>query len=274
MFMRKKRILSALALVFCFVLSVTALAYNGGVTVYKAPHGECYHREDCSYLGSCSAMTLEEAVNANLRPCSRCDPPVLGVDRDTDTEPYHRPTSRDSSSSSGVSSSAPKSSSSSSSGSHFAAKVADSTAGLDYILYGFLGFIALIWIAGGAVAIRDRVMYKKDKAKYQALYGGKAIEELVDIPTGCVFGNDGFPRDSNAKGETWGDTFTFWRSASGNVYHGRYGCSGAKKPVNAITLYRQKNYRPCRRCNPSIPNVEWAVRASEIKMLKKRYEIE
>ncbi len=46
------------------------------VMVYVTPHGRKYHGEDCHYAKSgASAITLAEAHERGLTPCSRCRPP-------------------------------------------------------------------------------------------------------------------------------------------------------------------------------------------------------
>ena len=76
--MRKgKRLLSVLALVVFFCLSIPQRAYadNGNTIVHITNTGACYHKAGCSYLKSDIEVTLSEAVDKGLRPCSRCNPP-------------------------------------------------------------------------------------------------------------------------------------------------------------------------------------------------------
>ena len=46
-------------------------------TVYRTITGECYHTDECIYLKSKISLSLKEAANMGLRPCSRCSPPNL-----------------------------------------------------------------------------------------------------------------------------------------------------------------------------------------------------
>lgn len=47
--------------------------------VYITPSGTRYHRADCSFLRNTDLeLTLAEAHVRGLKPCTRCDPPVLG----------------------------------------------------------------------------------------------------------------------------------------------------------------------------------------------------
>ena len=72
----------------CFLISILAFlaffssfghsfADNGDTIVYKTNTGKCYHRGTCGYLHSKIEITLAEAVEEGLRPCSRCKPPKL-----------------------------------------------------------------------------------------------------------------------------------------------------------------------------------------------------
>lgn len=70
-------ILLALVIVFLVAASGHASADDGKTIVYRTKTGECYHRENCSYLRSSIPITLEVAVAYGLRPCSRCKPPTL-----------------------------------------------------------------------------------------------------------------------------------------------------------------------------------------------------
>lgn len=87
-----KRILAVLLFAaLLFAWSLSASAYNGDVTVYITNSGECYHRQNCSYLSSSKGITLEDAVQKGYRPCSRCKPPKLGEESDTDDAAYKAP---------------------------------------------------------------------------------------------------------------------------------------------------------------------------------------
>lgn len=73
--MRIKRIAACL-LLFLLLFS-SAWADNESTIVHITRTGECYHRAGCSYLKSDIEVTLKEAVDRGLRPCSRCKPPKL-----------------------------------------------------------------------------------------------------------------------------------------------------------------------------------------------------
>lgn len=49
---------------------------TSNATVYITDNGTKYHSSGCSYLrSSCHAVTLQQAKDAYLTPCSKCDPP-------------------------------------------------------------------------------------------------------------------------------------------------------------------------------------------------------
>jgi len=62
---------------FFFILPMPSYAYNEDFIVCVTKTGDCYHLDKCSYLKSKIEMTLEQAINAGYRACSRCDPPTL-----------------------------------------------------------------------------------------------------------------------------------------------------------------------------------------------------
>lgn len=64
-------------LILVSLLSSVAYAASGDTIVYRTKTGECYHTKNCSYLKSSYELTLQDAVNRGLRPCSRCHPPTL-----------------------------------------------------------------------------------------------------------------------------------------------------------------------------------------------------
>ena len=77
-----KRTKRGLALLLSILLlfssiNVVVFAASGDTTVYRTKTGDCYHKKGCSYLRSSIKLTLQEAVNMGLRPCSRCHPPEL-----------------------------------------------------------------------------------------------------------------------------------------------------------------------------------------------------
>lgn len=90
-----KQFVSLLCAFLILVSSTTpAFAANGSTTVYITKTGECYHTGSCSYLKSKLPITLQDAIDAGYRPCSKCHPPHLdsGVSRASNTA-YSSPAS-------------------------------------------------------------------------------------------------------------------------------------------------------------------------------------
>ena len=76
----KKTISILLVLVMALALAVTAYAVtaSGDTIVYRTSSGSKYHLEDCASLkGNGIEITLAEAVEKGLEPCSKCNPPTL-----------------------------------------------------------------------------------------------------------------------------------------------------------------------------------------------------
>ncbi len=62
-----------------------AFAASGDTIVYRTKTGKSYHTENCSSLKSSYALSLQEAVNLGLTPCSKCHPPVLDQTEESNT---------------------------------------------------------------------------------------------------------------------------------------------------------------------------------------------
>ena len=72
-----KRIFLIICLIafICVSSPIAEAATAHDITVYVTNTGECYHLYSCSYLKSCNAISLHDAVDEGYRACSRCDPP-------------------------------------------------------------------------------------------------------------------------------------------------------------------------------------------------------
>lgn len=92
MLKRNRWITRLLAIVLLISLSnIVVLAASGDTIVYRTKTGECYHTKSCSYLKKTSfTLTLQEAVNMGLRPCSRCHPPTLDSSSGSGSNPSVR----------------------------------------------------------------------------------------------------------------------------------------------------------------------------------------
>ena len=162
-------LLLLLSLLFSFLLAVPGQAGdNGDVTVFVTNTGERYHRYGCSYLKSSRAISLADAVEKGYTPCSRCDPPVLGISSGSDFSTYDVPET-----SGGVSYSAPsfsggpKVSSSSSSASHdyddhlsFKSVLPDLTEFIINVLINFSPFI-IIFLLGDLYSSKNTSLPRK-----------------------------------------------------------------------------------------------------------------
>ena len=74
----KKSISILLVLILAFTLVVSVYAASGDTIVYCTSSGSKYHKDGCSSLkGNGVAITLQEAVDKGLEPCSKCNPPTL-----------------------------------------------------------------------------------------------------------------------------------------------------------------------------------------------------
>lgn len=86
---------------FCFVAFLVVLYSCAKVevtevqSVYRTPYGSNYHIYTCSMVENTSKeLTIEEAVEQGLTPCSFCDPPVLAqsaLNNDSLTVRHTRP---------------------------------------------------------------------------------------------------------------------------------------------------------------------------------------
>lgn len=120
---------------------------------------------------------------------------------------------------------------------------------------------------------QERQRFNDERDKYQALYGGKKIEDIVCIPSGVEIGEDGLPKQTNTKG--WGSKFTFYASGSKDSpdrsFHKKRGCSSATFKLHACQIGSRK---PCRRCCPQHPDLQWFQEYRRIQEIKKKYSID
>lgn len=75
----KSKLFLKILTVFTSVILLTSVVYgaSGDTIVHRTKTGECYHKAGCSYLKSDIEVTLSDAIELGLRPCSRCHPPTL-----------------------------------------------------------------------------------------------------------------------------------------------------------------------------------------------------
>ena len=77
----KKTVSLLLAVIFVFALAVSVYAASGDTIVYCTSSGTKYHKEGCSsFKDNGIAISLQEAVDKGLTPCSKCNPPTLDAE--------------------------------------------------------------------------------------------------------------------------------------------------------------------------------------------------
>lgn len=115
---------------------------------------------------------------------------------------------------------------------------------------------------------KDKKLFLREQAIAMELYAGKTLEELAPVPAGTYLTANGVPKSSG--GGLWGTKYTFYRSSSGCVYHKKRGCSGASIEINAVNL---NGLAPCKRCNPTAPDLSWLKNRNEVIKNCKKYGI-
>lgn len=139
-----------------------------------------------------------------------------------------------------------------------------------------------VWAAVRGVyeSIRDAIDRRQERrnkrAEYMEMYANKPFDQLVRFPPGSYLTDDLLPATPSNSGE-WGDMYTFFVSRTGQTYHWSRGCSGANIEINAFMLSEfatpRSNRRPCRRCNPRLPDMRWVQQCREIAEIKREYDI-
>lgn len=128
------------------------------------------------------------------------------------------------------------------------------------VVGGFIGFYVLLYLFAD---ISNKIQTRKYKRQWDAkrkelldLYGGKTKRKIASecgMPDDMEIGPDGLPKEVNSSG--WGDSLTFYVSPSGQAYHRRPTCTkSASIPTHATKLGSR---RPCSKCFPCAPNMEW-----------------
>lgn len=124
-------------------------------------------------------------------------------------------------------------------------------------IVGFYCLLLLSSIVSGAASNRKhQTQWNEKRQELQTLYGGKTKRQIAydcGMPANMEIGPDGLPKEVLAAG--WGDSLTFYVSRSGQAYHRRPTCTkSAGIPTHATEL---NGRRPCCRCSPRVPNLEW-----------------
>lgn len=110
--------------------------------------------------------------------------------------------------------------------------------------------------------------YLHEKIKYSLQYKDIPPTTLANMPDAMEIGSDGLPRIIGETG--WGTVNTFYRTAKGRSFHCKAGCSGATHAIHAVDA---RLLKPCKRCNPLLPDLSWYDKYLEIKAIKEKYKI-
>lgn len=260
----KIRRTGVLLLLICLYLlraTLPTLAYNGDIIVYVTDTGECYHREGCTYLKSERPITLERA-DRMYRPCSRCDPPRLGEDSSNDTDRYYSYEERQEMEREAKleeerqekliaeeerirreqekkqqeeEREAKK------------AREKENTKTVIQVVTPIIIITLITFVARGAMC------KKQARREHEARCKGELPGGMPGMPFGTIIGDDGMPREIDAK-FGWGKKYTFFVSRTGYSFH-RAGCTrNAYIMVHAASI---GNRKPCKKCRPVLPNLSW-----------------
>lgn len=136
-----------------------------------------------------------------------------------------------------------------------------------FIIQSIVVLAAIYWFFYFITYIPRIIQKHKERKKYKFLYSG-SIETLCSIPSDTEIGSDGLPKEKGADG--WGKKYTVYRSRTGKVFH-RAGCNPAANiPVHVFTA---SSLKPCKKCNPELPDKQWFIEYSRIKQIKNKYKI-
>lgn len=122
------------------------------------------------------------------------------------------------------------------------------------------------------IAKRQReIEFLKEKILMMEKYGGRSIEELVNIPSDSEIGKDNLPRVKNAV-SAWGDKYTFYTNFEKTRYH--YNHCRYAFLFHAQNAYTLRKKEPCRVCKPKLPDMQWVDEYLKIKAIKEKYHID
>lgn len=117
---------------------------------------------------------------------------------------------------------------------------------------------------------RQRIFMER-RAQVEALYGGKRLSDLCPPPNPKDhIGEDGLPCGPGPG--RWGKDYTVYiTSKKSPVFHCQEICSNAHGTAVNIASIRDK--RPCARCTPSLPSLDWYWKQLKILRLCKKYNV-
>ena len=102
-------------------------------------------------------------------------------------------------------------------------------------------------------------------------YGGKTIEDIVNMPEDSEIGEDNLPRVKGSE-SAWGDKYTFYINYEGTRYH-CYHCRHACH-FYAQNAYNLRKNEPCGVCKPQLPDTQWVDEYKKIKAIRQKYHID
>lgn len=238
--------LMALTLMFAIAIHAFATASdNGDTIVYRTNTGECYHRHGCSYLRrSCIEITLREAVERGLRPCSRCSPPRYNGEIPSKSSSVARTeqSKSEQASSSSNTNTKTKSDGSTNTKSVISSKESKEQRKRTIKLWG-VGIAGVVVFVTAAGLFTKNAIFKKraeeerrkketqflaEKQAFLARLNGRTIREAAGVPNQLKLVN-GLPIDNN---DAPFGSFTVYRSINGRCFHDKKGCCSASFPMH------------------------------------------
>lgn len=255
-----KKYISVLILVLvCVILSLPALAVDGGYVASK--NSEVFHDPDCPYVDNILERnmvwfrSISGAVASGRRQCSLCTPKYGDyVRKESDGTSG---TGSSSSDSPGISNDSTRPTTASSGGSGETVKNEISPI-LIIALIGFAGYYALklfCWIGENNAQAKIR---KKENAAILDRLGVSNVR----LPKDVVLLPDGTPTKGQRSDRRPFGGYTVYIAEKRNVYHVKYGCNSVTRPCHLFEM--SKENRPCLVCvkdrRSAIDLPEWYVR--------------
>lgn len=113
----------------------------------------------------------------------------------------------------------------------------------------------------------ERRRLENEKKKYREMYEGKEPFDLCNPPQNAYIDENDLPHQI----ENNRDIFDVLITPNGKVFHCRFSCPNSLP--RHVNYYHAKHRAPCKKCNPTIPNIEWYETYLKIKEIKKKYDI-
>lgn len=227
---------------------------NGFVTVYVTATGNCYHRDGCTYLHSKIETTLEEAIQNGYYACSRCKPPKLGTYKPKDVESYlsyeQQKEIQKTEEAEAAAIEAEKEEARKQELEEARRKnEIEQSAEQEKRRKANRNFLIVLFAGGCMVYLMSKLPKLDEIHRFRKNHH----EKIPGIPHGTIIGDDGLPKVAGKI--YWGPGYTFFVSRTGKAYHRVRNCTrGAVTPIHAVNV---RGMTPCKKCKPSIPNLDW-----------------